>query len=344
MLERSKKEICGQHHSFIYPNKDRGRSIEQFKESIKSGKITLEDDLILTKSGNELPVQITPSSIELQNQIIIQVVIKDISARKKWENKIRESENRYKNVFESSNVGIALSTFDSRILEVNDACRKILGYTNSEFINMNAETVFVYRSDGKKILENIKQEGQISNYETQINTKDKSYKWINISSRKIKLNNEDLILTIFTDISEKKRLEYELKQSQELYQDLYENAPDMYCSVHADTAKIITCNQTLATRLGYTKKEIIGQPIYNLYHSSVVSKAKLLFQQFKKTGIISNEELIVQRKDGTKIDVSLNVTSIKNESGEIIFSRSAWRDITEIKLVEQAAVQSNIRY
>jgi len=136
------------------------------------------------------------------------------------------------------------------------------------------------------------------------------------------------------DISERKKVEVKLKESESKYQDLYEHAPDMFVSVDTKTAVIIECNQTLADTLGYTKKEIIDQSIFDIYAPDSVERSKKVFKKFVDVGKIEGEELQLQRKDGSTIDVLLNVTAFRDENGNILYSRSSWRDISEKKRLE----------
>jgi PAS domain S-box-containing protein len=115
------------------------------------------------------------------------------------------------------------------------------------------------------------------------------------------------------------------------YIDLYENAPDMYASVNAATGRIEACNMTLANTLGYTKDEIIGRPVFEIYHPDCLEEARKAFRSFVETGEIHDAELQLQRKDGSRLDVSLNASAVRAESGQILFSRSTLRDITEQK-------------
>jgi PAS domain S-box-containing protein len=88
--------------------------------------------------------------------------------------------------------------------------------------------------------------------------------------------------------------------------------------------------------LGYTKEEIICRPIFDMYALVSAEHAKsTVFPDFLKTGTIKEEELQLQRKDGSTIDVSLNVSAIRDEKGNILQSRSVWRDITNRKQVEE---------
>ena len=129
--------------------------------------------------------------------------------------------------------------------------------------------------------------------------------------------------------------ESDLLESELKYSDLYENSPDMFVSVDAETGKIIQCNNTLAIKTGFSKDEIIGHPIFEVYHPNCIEDAKAVFNQFKSKGKIKNAELQLKRSDGGIINVLLNVIAIRDHNGKIIASRSSWRDITERKKVEK---------
>ncbi len=134
----------------------------------------------------------------------------------------------------------------------------------------------------------------------------------------------------------------EQKERKKQYQDLYDNAPDMFASVDAKTATIINCNMTVADKLGYTKEEIIGRPIFDLYTEDSAEIAKKnVFPAFVKTGKIEGVELQLQRKDGSPIDVLLNVSALYDEKGDVVYSRSVWRDITERKQSLERTEQLN---
>ena len=133
---------------------------------------------------------------------------------------------------------------------------------------------------------------------------------------------------------EAKQSEKAIKESEEKFSVLYNNSPDMYVSVSPDDASILLCNETLLEKTGYSRKEIIGSPIFKMYHNDCLDEAKKTFQQFIETGEVKDKELNLKRKDGSKINVNLNVNSIRDKTGNILYSISSWRDITKRKQVE----------
>ena len=119
------------------------------------------------------------------------------------------------------------------------------------------------------------------------------------------------------------------------YRDLYNNAPDMFLSIDTKTGKIIDCNNILLRQLGYSKDEVIDSPISSMYHPDSRDRAETFFQVFDKTGKIHNAELVLTRKDGSTLDVSLNASAIRDGEGNILQRNSIWRDISKQKSKEQ---------
>ena len=132
-----------------------------------------------------------------------------------------------------------------------------------------------------------------------------------------------------------------LQKTKAQYQDLFDHAPDMYFTIDADSAQILRCNQTLLKTLGYTETEILGQSVFDLYHSNFRQEAQKAFQTFLDTGELNNVHLVVQRKDGTTLDVSLNAHGFRDQQGKIQDCRSIWRDISEQKRLEKQLKQIN---
>lgn len=134
------------------------------------------------------------------------------------------------------------------------------------------------------------------------------------------------------------------KEAEARFQDLYDNAPDMHLSVEVPSARILHCNRTLKETLGYAQEELEMLTVIDLYHPDSRDRAREAFHRFLQSGLIRDEELQLQRKNGSRLDVSLNVTAIRDAQGEIRASRSVWRDITQAKKMEQALRESEGRF
>ena len=271
--------------------------------------------------------------------------LRDISDRKKAEEALLDVRNQYQRFIED--LGDAFMVYshrlDGTLTYVGPGIKSIFGIHREEAIGNDWSRIIKWDSEDLDLagenIGNIVSGLEYKRMEMSFRHPDGKQCTVFISPHPTK-NSEGSVVSIegiVEDISERRQTEETLRQSMAIIQDLYDNAPDMFVSVDAKTGKILDCNQTLANALGYTREEIIGRPIFDMYTPDSAEHAKTnVFPAFVKTGTIKGEELQLQRKDGSKIDVSLNVSAVRDEQGGILYSRSVWRDITKRKEVEEA--------
>ncbi|RJR36065.1 MAG: PAS domain S-box protein [Deltaproteobacteria bacterium] len=146
------------------------------------------------------------------------------------------------------------------------------------------------------------------------------------------------------DIVERKRAEEALRESEERFRDLYENAPNAYFSVGTD-GLISRCNRRAGELLGYAAKELLGRPVLELYADTAhgKEKAKQVLKRFRSLETVHDEELEMRKMDGATVWVSLTVDAVQDAQGRAIESRSMVVDITERKRAEEALRKSEGR-
>ncbi|MCL4109044.1 UNVERIFIED_CONTAM: hypothetical protein GTU68_032167 [Idotea baltica] len=127
-----------------------------------------------------------------------------------------------------------------------------------------------------------------------------------------------------------KEAEEETREAEAKYADLYEKAPDMYVSIDTQTRRIVECNQTTCDRLGFSRDELIGHNVLEVYHVDCRHAAQTAFEEFCETGEIRGVELQLIGREGQVIEVSLNASAVRDDSGKIVRSRSVWRDISQL--------------
>jgi PAS domain S-box-containing protein len=127
-----------------------------------------------------------------------------------------------------------------------------------------------------------------------------------------------------------------LKQNEEQYRDLYQEAPNAYLSCGVDGI-IKRANRSAVELLGYRRGELVGRPVADLYADTPDGRAKaqVIFQRFLAGEEIRAHELELQRADGSKVWVSLSIRPIRDKEGKVVASRSEIVDITEHKKLDQ---------
>jgi len=289
-----------------------------------------------------------PTYEELEQRI--KVLEKEALDHIRSEEALKESEDKYRLLTENSSDVIWTITLDGKFTFVSPAVLALSGFTPEELYNIPLEDKVTPESYNM-LVDRISRELELppderspsATIEVQQYTKDGSVVDVEVSANWI-LNDQGDPIGIqgaTRNITARKRIEEALRKSEERHRDLYDNAPDMFASVNLKTTAILNCNKTLCNELGYAKEEMIGRSIFDIYtpESAKYSKENVL-PAFVKYGTVKEGELQMQRKDGSIIDVSLNISAVRDEKGNIIQSRSIWRDITKQKKLEAQLQQA----
>lgn len=178
------------------------------------------------------------------------------------------------------------------------------------------------------------------------NTKRKQKKKIEvdekISHRLNELEQETIILSGTNKLLEEMMKEFETTSTQQLnneihkmkemerkYHNLYDGSPILFRTINLNGI-ILDCNVLYANSLGYSKKEIIGKSLFEHVAEQSFDTMKKSFEQWKKTGIVKNEEVWLKRKNDTMFPTLLSATNLLDGEGTLIGSNTALGDITEI--------------
>jgi PAS domain S-box-containing protein len=147
--------------------------------------------------------------------------------------------------------------------------------------------------------------------------------------------NQDLESRVQQRTAELVASEQHLRSSESRYRELFEHHPDMCATVDYSTETIQDCNQQLAKQLGYTKDEIIGRSILDLYQRDVMPSQHADREALFADGHVHDLERVLRRKDGSLIEASLSVSFVEDgkEGGHL--ATAVWRDISDRKQAER---------
>lgn len=257
--------------------------------------------------------------------------------RQQAENQLRDSEKRFRNLFEQ--LPVAYQSLDAAgcWLDANQQMADLLGFDSpEEMIGRDFSTFWEepYRSNFDSALSIFKATQLVTD---EIIVRRRNGELLNvILSGRVQTDTQGQFLCthcILINVSEKRALEARIHQLDRV-QDLYNNAP---CGYHSLDQKgcIVLINQTELNWLGLTLAEALGRPFTDFLNDAGKNLFQSNFPEFLKTGSIHDLEFELVRKDGTTIPVMISATAIRDDSGQLVMSRTTVVDITERKRLER---------
>ena len=260
----------------------------------------------------------------------------DISDQKKLEEKLQESEKKYRNIVETTNEGVWIFNAVSETTYVNEKMAEMLGYNREEMIG---RFIWDFAGEEDKGIFQVKlanrKQGIDEVYELKLIRKDGSHLWVLVSAKAFFDDAGKFAgsLGMFTDITERKKAEEALRLSNIYNRSLIEASLDPLVTIGPD-GKITDVNGATEQVTGYSRNELIGTDFSDYFTEP--EKARTGYQQVFTDGEVRDYPLEIQHKDGHITPVLYNASVYRDENGEVIGVFAAARDITERKKAEEA--------
>ncbi len=260
----------------------------------------------------------------------------DITEIKRTEEKLRESELKYRNMINNLDVGFYQVTLDGKMINHNRAHNIILGYDpNETLVGKNVRIFWQHPEQRDIYLAQILEKGNARNYECHAITKGGKKIVVELNSHLIydKDGKAIQIDGTFKDITEKYVLSEKLKQSEEKFRDLYENTPLGILLINA-RGIIVDCNKTIEQIAAYNKDELIGKKFFelNIIHPESASNILSLFKRFLKGEELHRIDFRLFKKNKEIIWINLQASLI--DIGKESYVQAIFSDITAAKEAE----------
>jgi PAS domain S-box-containing protein len=261
--------------------------------------------------------------------------VQDITERRQVEEKLKQSEEKYRDLFENASDLIQSCTMEGKCIYVNKAWRDALGYSEKEVLNIIFWNIVHpdYLVHCKQAFQRVISGETVNNIQTAFVAK--NGRLIQVEGNVNPVRKEEKVVAIraiFRDITERKEAEEKLLESEERYRDLFENANDLIQSVALD-GHFMYVNTAWREALGYTEKEVEKLIIWDIVHPDYVEHCKDVFQKVTTCETVFIETAFIA-KNKKVIFVEGNANCYSHE-GKIIATRGIFRDVTERKLADE---------
>jgi len=176
------------------------------------------EQVFINIKGEERNVEVTSSPIQFKGEQAFIVIFEDITERKRWVQKLKDNELKFRNVFEINPNPISISRIDDgMLLEVNSSYIDITGYTKEEIIGHTVSELNLYEDIERRneLVSKLQQNGSFINEEANFRVKDGSIKTAIVSAIIMEIEDVNYLLFVFNDISERKSMEVELVKAKE---------------------------------------------------------------------------------------------------------------------------------
>ena len=276
---------------------------------------------------------------EADKTVGIQVIARDVTERKKTEEALRQSEEKYRNLFENAKDVIVLFDLKANVTSVNKAAEEY-GFYKNGILGKNM-LKFISKKYWPKLLKDVAQIalGKTAEGRIEIHTP-KGDKIAEYRSNPIFSDNRVIgIQTILEDVSERKRAEQALRESEEKYRDLFENAMDAIVTL--DLKGSITAVNNSVLRFGYKKEDLVGKNILDFVSKEYWPTVMRDFSKVTRGEPAKNEiELVIPTG---KIIVEYHAGAIVRENN-VAGVQINIRDVTERKKSEELLRESEERF
>lgn len=297
---KTPQEIIGKPIVDILHPDDRKTIPDRTLPSFENRKNTeILEQRFLRLDGEIVNVEVTGIPTVYEGKPAIQVVIRDISDRKRAEAELRESRERYRAVFTESSDGIYLVDVDSKhILEVNPAICQLLGYTAEEMLGLTLyDIVPLDKETIDRSAEQILAEKHLLITEVYNRHKNGSLVNVEVNLSLISYSGKQVVCAVIRDVTERKKAQDALRESEARLQAILDYCPSAIFLKDLE-GRYIKSNRRTEISIGLTKEEIIGKTDYDFFTTELADIFRDTDRQLLTSGVpITLEQAVPENGD-----------------------------------------------
>lgn len=314
------------------------------------GEKTCTEAYVITAEGElkeaEICIALARSSREMMKGY---AYLKDITERKRFERELKASEEKLRRLFERVRHGLFISSKEGRFLECNQALLDMLGYDDKkDFLRIDiAREVYANPKDRETFMERIQREGFVQDMEVDFKKKNGEKITVLLTGYPIKNDSGEIVgyEGINLDITERKRIEDELREANEFFRNLIESSVDGIIAADM-TGNIIIFNKGAEVLTGFTAEEVIGKiHITQIYPPGIAKEVmkRLRSPDYGGIGKLLPTQFNVVNKWGEEIPIQLSASLIYDQKGQEIATVGIFTDLRPRVAMEKKLQETHLQ-
>jgi diguanylate cyclase (GGDEF)-like protein/PAS domain S-box-containing protein len=331
-------EMIGKPLSMIIAPELRELADRQLKELLKGAPLLETKGVALRKDGSRVHISVTtwPMRSSAGEVTAICTIIRDVSVQYEAE----KAKALLVSVVESSNDAVHAVNLDGTVASWNRGAEALFGYTNEEIIG---RSIAILAPPGRghevpSFMRIVARGEHVAPFDTYLRNKDGRNIDVSLSISPIRNSAGEVVgaSAIARDITQRKQIERELEEAEKnrsLLASVVESSGDLINTINLD-GTITSWNPGAERLTGYTSEEVVGKNAATLVPPGHEYDVHQNLKTIQGGSSIDSVDAVFQRKDGSGIDVSLNLSPIRNSAGEVVGASAIARDISQRKQIE----------
>ena len=335
----SKEQIVGKMVNEVIPEPSLTMVLGKYKQAINENRIIRWEEVSDYPTGRLIgDVSIAPVVDNKGRCMHLVGSVHDITERRRAEETLKESEEKYRSLFNNSEVGMFRTRFDgSEILEFNEKYLKIIHLTREEIAGKSSVNFWADKREREKMVQMLKTNGQVTDFEFDLLNKQGEIRRCMTSLRSYP--DIGILEGSIIDITERKLAENKLQESEERFRKIFEDHAAVKLLIDPNSGEIIDANRSAAAYYGWSREELTRmkiEQINTLTSEEVKSEMEKALSQKR-----IQFEFKHRRKDGSIRDIEVFSSNILIGNKNVL--HSIIHDITDRKKIEEA-LQNKERY
>ena len=288
---------------------------EKYMEVLHTGKPCVFEDVIAPPQFGNKHLNMVAFRVGRD----IGMIVQDVTEQKRHEQRLHETEERLRSLYDSIDAGIVIHDLDGIVVSANNRACEILDLTEEEMIGADLKELCKNIVDEKgnridpqnhPLTKTLNTTIPVRNQVVGTNDDPLNRTWLLVNTEPVfdpETKKIDEVVCIFTDITEQKNIGDALEESEERYRHIFENSP-IGIGISGMDGRVITANKAMLDLMGYTLDEVRGINLADTYVD--VEDRRRLLQALNQYGRITDFRVRLKRKDGTSYDAILHISRI----------------------------------